>query len=57
MWSEDGEACNQKLPFEYWIDMKAAGSAEDPDASHVRTECLKLGDIGIVELLTPEVSG
>ena len=37
--------------------MKAEGTAEDPDANHVRMECLKPRDVGLVELTTPEVSG
>jgi len=36
--------------------MKAKGSAGDPDAAHLWEECLNSKDIGMVELLTPEVS-
>ena len=35
--------------------MKAEGTAQDPDANHVRDECLKARTIGLVELHTPEV--
>lgn len=57
MWHSEEEPCNQKLPFEYWIYMKAVGTEQDLDAYHVRNECLKPRDIGVVELVTPEVSG
>ncbi|CAM9844326.1 unnamed protein product [Ascophyllum nodosum] len=53
-WRSNGELCGQKLPFEFWIYMKAQGTAEDTDANHVRTECLKSRAIGLVELHTPE---
>lgn len=36
--------------------MKAEGSAKDLDADHVRKECLMSKDVGVVELITPEVS-
>ncbi|CAN0279349.1 unnamed protein product [Ascophyllum nodosum] len=49
-----GELCDHKLPFEFWVYMKAEGTANDPDASHVRNECLKARNIGMVELITPE---
>lgn len=55
-WSDVGEPCNQKLPFELWIYMKAEGTAEDADANHVKNECLLSKAIGVVELVTPEVS-
>ena len=51
-----GELCDHKLPFEFWVYMKAEGTANDPDASHVRNECLKARNIGMVELITPEAS-
>lgn len=35
--------------------MKAEGSAADPDADHIRSECLIPRDIHVVELATPEV--
>lgn len=56
MWRNEEEPCNQKLPFEYWVYMKAVGTEQDFDAYHVRNECLKPRAIGVVELVTPEVS-
>ena len=56
-WGMASEDCGQKLPFEFWIYMKAEGTAEDPDAKHVWNACLKPRTIDFVELITPEVSG
>ena len=36
--------------------MKAKGTANDTNAYHVENECLIPTDIGVVELVTPEVS-
>ena len=35
--------------------MKAGGTVEDDDAQHVRDECLHIQDVGLLELITPEV--
>lgn len=35
--------------------MKAEGSAQSPDALHVRENCIKTKDVGLLELITPKV--
>ena len=35
--------------------MKAEGSADNPDAQHVRENCMHPKSVGLVELITPEV--
>lgn len=36
--------------------MKADGSAEDIDAQYVRANCIQSEEVGLVELITPEVT-
>ncbi|CAN0435025.1 unnamed protein product [Pylaiella littoralis] len=40
-WESTDEPCHKKLPFELWTLMKAEGSAQSPDALHVRDNCIK----------------
>jgi len=54
-WKADDEPCYKKLPFELWTLMKAEGSAQSADAQYVREECTQTIDVGLVELITPEV--
>lgn len=35
--------------------MKAEGSAQNPDAQHVRGNCIQSRDVDLVELITPKV--
>ena len=35
--------------------MMAGGTMEDDDAQHVRDECLHIQEVGLLELITPEV--
>lgn len=35
--------------------MKAEGSAQDSDAQYVRESCMQTEQVGLVELITPEV--
>ena len=35
--------------------MKAEGSEQNPDAQYVRDNCIRTTDIGLIELITPEV--
>ena len=55
-WGADDEPCHKKLSFELWTYMKAEGSAENPDAQYVRASCMHTMNVGLVELITPEVS-
>lgn len=43
------------LSFELWTLMKAEGSAQNTDAQYVRANCLQTKEVGLVELITPEV--
>ena len=35
--------------------MKAEGSEQNPDAQYVRENCAHTMDVGLIELITPEV--
>ena len=35
--------------------MKAEGSAQNPDAQYVRDNCFQTQEVGLIELITPEV--
>ncbi|CAN0417481.1 unnamed protein product [Pylaiella littoralis] len=53
-WDAHDEPCEKKLPFELWTLMKAEGSAQNPDAQHVRGDCIQSRDVDLVELITPK---
>eukprot|EP00752_Nemacystus_decipiens_P009696 g8660.t1 len=53
-WESVDDSCHKKLPFELWTLMKAEGSAQSQDALHVRENCIKTQEVGLVELITPE---
>lgn len=54
-WGSSDEPCHGKLPFDLWTLMKAEGSAQSSDAHYVRENCIQTQDVGLVELVTPEV--
>lgn len=54
-WGSVDEPCHKKLPFELWALMKAEGSAQSPDALHVRENCIQSTGVGLLELITPKV--
>ncbi len=54
-WQAEDEPCQKKLPFELWALMKAEGSAKDADAQYMRANCIQTKDVGLLELMTPEV--
>lgn len=56
-WASEDEPCQQKISMDMWTFMKAEGSAQDADAQHVYVECLRQPEMGLVELITPEVGG
>ena len=55
MWASEDDSCNQKLPFNLWIIMKAEGTANDPDALAVAEQCIQAQKISLLELITSEV--
>lgn len=55
-WASDDEPCHQKISLDMWTFMRAQGSAQDADAQHVYVQCLQQPEMGLVELITPEVS-
>ena len=54
-WASEEEPCHQKLSMDMWTFMKAGASPPDADAQHVYDECMRQPDMGLVELITPEV--
>ncbi len=54
-WKADDEPCQKKLPFDLWTLMKADGSAQSAAAQDVLENCIETTDVGLVELITPEV--
>ena len=54
-WASEDDFCNQKLPFDLWIIMKAEGTANDPDAMDVEEQCIPAPNLNLLELITPEV--
>jgi len=54
-WKSDDEPCQKKLPFQLWTIMKAEGSAQSAAAQYVLENCIETADVGLIELITPEV--